>query len=209
MTAPSCAATLALAAAAGALAGAATSLLMQWWLRRRLDALAAAAAPAPPRRGAAAAGSRSDDAAEHRYQLLASAQVSALRLRPGDDLLAGIEAFVARNGLRACSIVQTTGSLVECAIRFANAPTATILRGHFEIVSLTGTLAAPRGTEPASHVHIALADGTGAVVGGHLLRGSSVFTTAEVTLVEAPGLVFTRPVDAATTWDELAVELRE
>jgi uncharacterized protein len=88
--------------------------------------------------------------------------------------------------------------------------------GHHEIVSLTGTLACSGdvhvhasggGTESSvlAHVHVALTDGRGTAIGGHLAVGSCVYTTAEITLLEAPGLVFERPVDPATGWDELAV----
>ena len=54
--------------------------------------------------------------------------------------------------------------------------------GKFEIVSLTGTLSAGG----SHHLHVAIADSTGAVFGGHLLAGCVVRTTAEIVLVRRP-----------------------
>ena len=75
--------------------------------------------------------------------------------------------------------------------------------GHFEIVSLTGTLAAD-----GMHVHASFADSTGATFGGHLLDGSIVYTTAEIVIGEQPRATFTREVDPTYGWHELAVKRR-
>ena len=98
------------------------------------------------------------------------------------------------------------GSLTACKIRLAGA-TATDqkvseLVGPFEIVSLVGTIAGDR-----AHLHISVADKTGAVFGGHLMPGSIVETTAEVVLVNLrpAGIVMTREPDAATGFRELVV----
>jgi uncharacterized protein len=96
------------------------------------------------------------------------------------------------------------GSLTKATLCFANQPGPSVREGHFEIVSLVGTISA--AGEP--HVHVSLSDGEGRVFGGHMLRGCLVYTTAEVVLGEAEALEFTRPVDPATTWDELAVGTR-
>ena len=45
-------------------------------------------------------------------------------------------------------------------------------------------------------------------VGGHLLAGCRVYTTAEVVLGEARDLVFTRAVDGTTPWRELQIARR-
>ena len=74
----------------------------------------------------------------------------------------------------------------------------------FEIVSLVGTLS-PDG----SHSHISLSDGTGATIGGHLLEGNEVYTTAEIVIGEAEYLQFRREVDPVTTFKELTIKKRE
>ena len=50
------------------------------------------------------------------------------------------------------------------------------VQGKHEIVSLVGTVSA----DGKCHLHACLADGKGAVVGGHVVGGMTVFTTAEV-----------------------------
>lgn len=76
------------------------------------------------------------------------------------------------------------------------------LSGRFEIVSLVGTL------NPDAHLHVSLADGEGRTVGGHVLGGMEVFTTAEVVVGEAPDLLFSRETDQRTGFPELQVAPR-
>jgi predicted DNA-binding protein with PD1-like motif len=51
-----------------------------------------------------------------------------------------IQSFVKERNIQAGWIVSCAGSLAEYSIRFANQPGATKGSGHFEIVSLTGTV---------------------------------------------------------------------
>jgi len=76
--------------------------------------------------------------------------------------------------------------------------------GHFEIVSLVGTLGRDGG-----HLHLCAADGDGVAFGGHLLDGSLVFTTAEVVVAELTDAEFRREPDPATGFRELIVVPRE
>ncbi len=69
-----------------------------------------------------------------------------------------------------------------------------------EIVSLSGTLS-PDGL----HLHIALAGRDGRCVGGHLLDGCIVHTTAELVIGELTDLAFRRVEDPATGYRELSV----
>ena len=71
-----------------------------------------------------------------------------------------------------------------------------------EILSLAGTLA-PDG----AHLHIAVANSTGTVAGGHLSCGTLVRTTAELVVALLPGWVFQRVLDPATGYPELHVRL--
>lgn len=127
-------------------------------------------------------------------------RATAVRLRPGDDLRARIEAVVRETGFKAAYVASVVGSVDGVALRLADQPQPTVLPGHREIVSLVGTLG-PDG----AHLHLAVADANGAVVGGHLVEGTRVYTTAEVVLVELPGLRFERAVDDATGFKELRV----
>ena len=74
---------------------------------------------------------------------------------------------------------------------------------RFEIVSLTGTV-----SRHGAHLHMSLADYQGNVVGGHVMEGCEVFTTAEIVLGECSGHVFTRQRDDETGFDELVVTTR-
>lgn len=126
------------------------------------------------------------------------------RLLPGQDLKQSIEQYVKENQLSAGWIATCVGSLTEYQIRFANQERAYGDKGHFEIVSLTGTVSVN-----GSHLHIAVSDSTGKTIGGHLLDGNKVYTTAEIVIGESKEHVFTREKDGSTPWEELQVKKLE
>ncbi len=125
----------------------------------------------------------------------------ALRLRPGDDLRQQLTAFVAAHHLQAGTMLTCVGSLTTVRLRLANQAQATDYHGHFEIVSLVGTLSVQ-----GSHLHLAVADSTGRTIGGHLLDGCRVYTTAEIVLGELPALEFSRETDPTFGYQELVVK---
>jgi hypothetical protein len=124
-----------------------------------------------------------------------------LRLKPGADLKKEIEAYVKTNHIKAGWINTCAGSLTQYNIRFANQPTGSKGEGHFEIVSLTGTVSVN-----GSHLHISISDSTGKTTGGHLLDSNFVYTTAEIILQEDDEFVFTREQDGTTPWEELQIK---
>lgn len=125
----------------------------------------------------------------------------ALRLKPGQDLRHELEVFANVRHLRAGLVLTCVGSLTQAALRLANAENTTIFTGHFEIVSLVGTF-----SQNGAHLHLSISDTHGNTLGGHLMEGSLIYTTAEVVLGELPGLTFHRPLDPLTGYDELIVE---
>ena len=125
----------------------------------------------------------------------------AIRLKPGEDLKKSIQAFVDEKEIKAGWIASCAGSLTDYQIRFANLPTGSKGSGHFEIVSLSGTL-----STSGSHLHLSISDGTGQTIGGHLLDGCLVYTTAEIIIQSSPDLEFTREKDGTTPWRELQVK---
>ena len=127
-----------------------------------------------------------------------------LRLPPGTDLKAALDALVVEKGWSAAIILSGIGSLGEAMIRFADCDSVTPLAGPFEIVSLGGTLS-PDG----SHLHILLTDSDGAPVGGHLKDGSIVRTTAEIVIGVLTDWEFRREQDPETGCLELLVNRRE
>jgi len=104
-------------------------------------------------------------------------KVVALRLRPGEDLRLALDAWMAQQQEQAGCVISAVGSLSVVQLRFAGATEATLIRGDLEILSLAGTLS-PDG----AHLHLAVADSRGAVIGGHLCAGSLVRTTAELVI---------------------------
>ncbi|MFC6222853.1 PPC domain-containing DNA-binding protein [Hymenobacter artigasi] len=124
----------------------------------------------------------------------------ALRLRPGDDLRQQLTAFAQQNHILAGTMITCVGSLTVATLRLANQEGPTVYKGHFEIVSLVGTL-----STNGSHIHLAVSDSTGRTIGGHLLDGCRVYTTAEIVLGELPQLEFRREKDDTFGYQELVV----
>ena len=92
----------------------------------------------------------------------------ALRLRPGQDPRVEIQ-------------------------RFARARD-----GHFEIVSLIGTL-----SKDGMHLHAAFSGSTGATFGGHLMDGSVIYITAEIVIGELDHVGFAREQEPASGYHAL------
>ncbi|GFE60226.1 PPC domain-containing DNA-binding protein [Geobacter sp. AOG2] len=124
----------------------------------------------------------------------------SLRLRPGDDIRSSLSRLLHDRELPAACVLSCAGSLSRAALRLAGNGGGTIIEGPLEIVSLSGTLS-PQGP----HLHIAFADSIGRVLGGHLLDGCIVLTTAEIVLAVMPEVRFSRRHDAATGYAELVI----
>ena len=131
----------------------------------------------------------------------------AVRLTPGTDLKAELERLTRAHAWRAACILSGVGSLSRARLRL---PTAAgepevfaVYEEPMEILALAGTLS-PDGL----HVHASLARCDGAVVGGHLVHGCVIRTTAKLVIGDLPDLAFRRRPDPATGYDELSVERR-
>ena len=105
-------------------------------------------------------------------------KVVPLRLTPGVDLRLALEAWMGAQQEQAGCVLSAVGSL-------------------------SGTLS-PDG----AHLHIAVADSSGAVIGGHLCAGSLVRTTAELVVGLLPDWQFSRELDPATGYSELRISPR-
>jgi len=125
----------------------------------------------------------------------------AFRLHPTKDLKIGIEEFVSDQKILAGFIITCVGSLTDFHLRFANQQSGTRGSGHYEIVSLVGTL-----STNGSHLHIALANESGSVFGGHLLDGCKIYTTAEIVIGVHEGFIFEKEIDSATGYRELTIK---
>ena len=124
----------------------------------------------------------------------------AIRLKPGQDLKESIQQLVVQKNIKAGWISTCAGSLTQYNIRFANQPDSSTDKGHFEIVSLTGTVSVN-----GSHLHIIISDSTGKTIGGHLMEGCKIYTTAEMVILTTDQYEFKREKDGTTPWDELQI----
>ena len=120
------------------------------------------------------------------------------RLVPGQDLKQSLENIRDKNGLKSGVVLCLVGSLDEAVLRMADGNKNTI-KGPLEIVSATGTIATN-----GIHLHLAVADSQGNVMGGHLMTGCPVHTTVEICIL-CPDMVFKRVSDSETGYRELEV----
>lgn len=128
-----------------------------------------------------------------------------LRLHPGQDLRAALEAALIEQGAGAAFVLQGIGSLSVAQLRLAGAEQPTELRGDLEILTLAGSIA-PDG----AHLHMAIADAQGRVLGGHVAAGCIVRTTVEVLLAVLPDHHFSRELDTGGSgFRELVVHPRQ
>lgn len=132
---------------------------------------------------------------------MSSVQTHVFRLKPGEDLKKSIQAFVNEKQISAGWMVTCAGSLRRYHLRFADQQQGNEGQGHFEIVGLTGTLSVN-----GSHIHMSISDSTGKTIGGHLMEGSIVYTTAEIVIQSSDSLIFKREKDGSTPWEELTIQ---
>jgi predicted DNA-binding protein with PD1-like motif len=126
-----------------------------------------------------------------------------LRLRPGQDLRSSLDAVLSEYGAGAAFVLQGIGSLSVAQVRLAGASQPTELCGDLEILTLAGSL-----SHDGSHLHIAVSDAQGRVIGGHVGRGCIVRTTAEILLMFLPEHRFNRQPDAESGYAELVIQKR-
>jgi uncharacterized protein len=125
----------------------------------------------------------------------------ALRLKPQQDLKQALDRFVSDQGITAACVLTCVGSLTKATLRLAAQPQPTVYQEKFEIISLTGLM-----SQQGSHYHIAIADSNGRTIGGHVLEGCLIYTTAEIVIGVLPHLCFKREYDAETGYKELYIE---
>jgi predicted DNA-binding protein with PD1-like motif len=130
-------------------------------------------------------------------------RVVPLRLNPGDDLRLAMDTWMAQQQEQAGCVISGIGSLSVAQLRLAGQQESTTITGDLEILSLSGMLS-PDGV----HLHVAIADSRGAVIGGHLCAGSLVRTTTELVIGLLPDWQFRREFDPATGYAELRISPR-
>ena len=122
------------------------------------------------------------------------------RLRPGQDLLDSIQAFVMEKHVTAGCVLSGVGSLTHARLRFADQISNSDYEGPFEIVSITGTVSVH-----GSHLHLSISNREGKTIGGHLVEGCQVYTTAEIVIAVFRDLIYKRELAEDSGYEELTV----
>jgi predicted DNA-binding protein with PD1-like motif len=122
------------------------------------------------------------------------------RLKSGQDLFDSIETFVKEKHIEAGCVLSGVGSLTQATIRLANREFSSVYDGHFEIVSMTGTVSIH-----GSHLHLSISDEDGKTIGGHFESGCKIYTTAEIVLAAFNDVIYKREFAEDSGYDELTV----
>ncbi|GAB4067612.1 DNA-binding protein [Ancylobacter sonchi] len=121
----------------------------------------------------------------------------AIILETGDEAMASLQAFAAREGLLAAHI-SAIGAFREAVISYFDwerkAYDKIPVREQVEVASLSGDVALDPQGKPAIHVHVVLGRRDGSALAGHLTEGH-VRPTLEIILTETPAHLHKR-VDA-------------
>jgi uncharacterized protein len=121
------------------------------------------------------------------------------RLATGSDLVDELERFCAERGIHA-AWVSVVGALSHASFAYYEQAEQRYLEMssdiHHEITSFVGNVSIRDG-KPFLHAHAAFADREGASLGGHLMRGCTVFV-AEVTIREMSDVELVRHPDEVT-----------
>lgn len=138
-------------------------------------------------------------------------RVVAVRLKPGTDVLLGLQEACERNGINNGVILSAIGSLenphfcnpVELPTKAGYGYGEILhLTGPIELTSAAGIICHDDEGNANLHVHMTVTDRHGNAHGGHLVEGTKVLLTVDVILAEIEGIVMARKFD-----EELGVPL--
>ena len=138
-------------------------------------------------------------------------RVVALRLKPGTDVLLGLEEACKRSGINNGVILSAIGSLdsphfcdvVEVPTKAGYGYGEVLhLTGPIELTNASGIICHDDQGNTNLHVHMTVTDRHGNAHGGHLVEGTKVLLTVDVIIAEIEGLVMGRKFD-----EELEVPL--
>ncbi|MCC8166475.1 MAG: DNA-binding protein [Planctomycetes bacterium] len=132
-------------------------------------------------------------------------RVVAIRMAPGEDVLAGLQRACDENNIRHGMVLSGIGSL-NGARFFDPIPLpdkkagygygdAIVLDGPIELVSLNGMICQGEDGKTMFHVHAGLSGPDGTSYGGHLIDGNRVLLTVDVILGELDNIDMGRRFD--------------
>jgi len=114
----------------------------------------------------------------------------ALRIDPGEDIVATLRSFATEHGVRA-GLISGLGAVGETELGFFDRATheyrTRAFTGEYEIGALVGNFSELEG-QPHPHCHIVIAGEDFVAYTGHLFRGV-VTVTCEVQVITDPGVI--------------------
>jgi len=132
-------------------------------------------------------------------------RVVVIRLKPGTDLLGGIQEACEQYGIHHGVIISAIGSLA--CVRYCDVealPDKKCGYGYGQVLRLDepieltgagGVICSDAEGSINLHIHINLSDKTGKAYGGHLVEGTKVLMTADIVLGEIEGVNMLRQYD--------------
>lgn len=125
------------------------------------------------------------------------------RLKRGEDLYLSLKKYVTKNHIKAATIISAVGCVTKACLRDASGVNIRKVDEHMEIVSVIGTL-----SEKRIHLHASFSKEDLSTIGGHLVEGCLINTTAEIVLLEMPEYEFDKEFDEETGYDELVIGVK-
>ena len=125
-------------------------------------------------------------------QKLKDGNFLVLRLESGEDLISSLTRACEEESINAGFITAGVGMLTEARIGYYTGERydQKTVKGPHELISMTGSIARAEG-KPHLHIHVALANSTHNVVGGHLFS-ATVHVVNEILITTFPGREFHR-----------------
>jgi len=132
-------------------------------------------------------------------------RVVVVRLKPGTDLLNGIQSACEHYEIHNGVIISAIGSLAR--VRFCDVealPEKKCGYGYGRILALDetieltgagGVICSDAENHINLHIHISMSDKNGKAYGGHLVEGTTVLMTSDIVIGEITGLEMRREYD--------------
>ncbi|MAF95057.1 MAG: hypothetical protein CMM60_04810 [Rhodospirillaceae bacterium] len=134
-------------------------------------------------------------------------RVVVARIMPGADFLEALESIAARHNITSGVILSGIATFTEARFHAVKLltydfpyPKEGFAHLHMdevlELVSVSGTIAEYE-QKPMIHCHMTVASGNkeGKVWGGHVMKGTIVYATAEIVIAEVVGMKMVRETD--------------
>lgn len=122
------------------------------------------------------------------------------RLQYGDDILIELKKYLNTHNIKAAVILSAVGCVTKAKLRDASGINIKEIQENMEIISVMGTISKER-----CHLHIAFSKEDLSTIGGHLVEGCLINTTAEIVLLELSNFEFGGKFDKNTGYDELTI----